>query len=280
MMSIQQLPATARRFMNSYIVDVSPDLARKWLNLARFNRDINYAVVSQYVRQINEGLWRRTHQGVALTKTGVLIDGQHRLLAIIKAGQTVPMIVFVDEPEENFEFIDCGRNRSHLDMMRLSQRNNALSSLHTSTVKAFLAGRFCSTTNWSAAEINREYDQYSLPINFIVALFQSEKDKKVNDPTVRGFLARAYYSVSHDRIIEFVNRLFHNNGDNSDPVSHYVRCLHIWDDRQKNTRCEIYKRGVQTFLAFLQDRNDPGNIDVSYDVFPIPKGMVSRTTED
>jgi len=276
-MSIQLLPANARRDMNSYIVNVTPELAREWLDLARFNRDINYAVVAQYVRLIKDGLWRLTHQGVALTKAGVLIDGQHRLLAIIKAGKTVPMTVCVDEPEENFEFIDCGRNRSHLEMMRLSQRNNALTSLHTSTLKAFLAGRFCNTTNWSVAEINREYEQYSLPINFIVDLFQGEKDRKVNDPTVRGFLARAYYSIAHDRIIEFVNKLFRDNGDSTDPVSHFVRCLRVWDDRRQNTRCEIYKRGVQTFLAFLQDRNDAGNINVSYDVFPIPKSEVSQT---
>lgn len=278
-MSIQLLPATARRDLNSYVVDVTPELARKWLELARFNRDINYAVVAQYVRLIKDGLWRLTHQGVALTKTGVLIDGQHRLLAIIKANQTVPMTVCVDEPEENFEFIDCGRNRSHLEMMRLSQRNNALTSLHTSTLKAFLAGRFCNTTNWSVAEINREYDQYSLPINFIVDLFQGEKDKKVNDPTVRGFLARAYYSISHDRIIEFVNKLLNDRWEGSDPISRYVRCLHVWDDRRQNTRCEIYKRGVQTFLAFFQNRDDPGNIDVSYDVFPIPQSVVSRKNE-
>jgi len=270
-MSIQLLPATARRRMNSYVVDVTPELARKWLDLARFNRDINDAVVSQYVRQIKEGLWRCTHQGIALTRARVLIDGQHRLLAVIEAGRTVPMTVFVDEPEENFEFIDCGRTRSHLDMMRLSQRNNALSSLHSMTLKAFLAGRFCNTTNWSNAELNREYDHYSLPINFIVDLFQGWKDKKVNDPTVRGFLARAYYSVSHDRIIEFVNRLLHDKGNGSDPVSDYARRLRVYDDRRQNTRYEIYKRGTQAFLAFLQDRNDPGSIDVSYDVFPIPQ---------
>ena len=278
-MSIQLLPATARRDMNSYTIDVTPELARKWLDLARFNRDINYAVVAQYARQMKEGLWRATHQGIALTKSGVLIDGQHRLLAIVKSNQTVPMTVCVDEPEDNFEFIDCGRNRSHLDMMRLSQRNNALTSLHTSTLKAFLAGRFCNTTQWSAAEINREYDHYSVPINFIVDLFQGKKDRKINDPTVRGFLARAYYSVSHDRIIEFVNKLFHDGGDCSDPVSQYVRCLRVWDDRRQNTRCEIYKRGVQTFLAFLQDRNDSGNINVSYDVFPIPKSNCCQKTE-
>ena len=278
-MSIQLLPATARRFMNSYIVDVTPELARKWLDLARFNREINYTVVAMYVRQIKEGLWQRTHQGVALTKAGVLIDGQHRLLAIIKAGLTVPMIVFVDEPEANFEFIDCGRNRSHLEMMRLSQRNNALTSLHSLTLKAFLGGRFCNTTGWSNAEINRKYDHYSLPINFIVDLFQGVKDKKINDPTVRGFLARAYYNVPHDQIAAFANKLLHGGGDSSDPISNYVRCLRVWDDRRQNTRCEIYKRGVQTFLAFLQDRNDPRNIDVSYDVFPIPQETASHNTE-
>ena len=278
-MSIQLLPATARRFMNSYIVDVTPELARKWLELARFNRDIKESVVALYVRQIKEGLWQRTHQGVALTKAGVLIDGQHRLLAIIRAGQTVPMIIFVDEPEENFEFIDCGRNRSHLEMMRLSQRNNALTALHTLTTKAFLGGRFCHTTGWSSAEVNRQYDHYSIPINFIVDLFQGVKDKKINDPTVRGFLARAYYSVPHDRIVEFVNKLLHSNGTDNTPISNYVRCLHAWDDRRQNTRCEIYKRGVQTFLAFLQDRNDPRNIDVSYDVFPIPQNTTVTKIE-
>ena len=275
-MSTQLLPASARRNLNTYNVNVTPELARQWLDIARFNRDINYALVAKYVRLMKAGLWRTTRQGIALTKTGVLIDGQHRLLAVIKSDQTVPMTVFVEEPEENFEFIDCGRNRSHLEMMRLSQRNNTLSSLHTSTLKAFLAGRFCNTTNWSVAEINREYDLYSLPIHFIVDLFQGEKDRKINDPTVRGFLARAYYSVSHDRIIEFVNKLRHDGGDCSDPVSRYVQCLRVWDDRRQNTRCEIYKRGVQTFLAFLQDRNDPGNIVVSYDVFPIPKNRVSH----
>jgi len=278
-MSIQQLPATARRFMNSYVVDVTPELARKWLALARFNREVNDAVVALYVRQIKEGLWQRTHQGVALTKAGVLIDGQHRLLAVIRANQTVPMIVFVDEPEANFEFIDCGRNRSNLDMMRLSQRNNALTSLHSLTLKSFLGGRFCNTTGWSSAELNRKYDHYSLPINFIVDLFQGIKDRKINDPTVRGFLARAYYSVPHDRIIEFVNKLRHDKGTDSTPISNYVRCLRVWNDRRQNTRCEIYKRGVQTFLAFLQDRNDPRNIDVSYDVFPIPQETTSRKIE-
>jgi len=256
--------------MNSYLVEVTPELARKWLDIGRFNRDIDYAVVDKYVRQIQSGLWRRTHQGVALTKMGVLIDGQHRLWAIVKTGQTVSMLVFVDEPEENFEFIDCGRNRSHLAMMRLSQRNNALSSLHSLTLKSFLAGRFCNTTNWSIAELNREYDQYVLPINFIVELFQGKKDKKINDPTVRGFLARAYYSISHDKIVEFAGKLFHDHAGGSDPIANYVRCLRVWDDRKQNTRCEIYKRGTQALLAFLQDRNDPGNIDVSYDVFPIP----------
>jgi hypothetical protein len=73
-----------------------------------------------------------------------------------------------------------------------------------------------------------------------------------------------------------VNKLLHNGGDGSDPVAHFVRCLRVWDDRRQNTRCEIYKRGVQTFLAILQDRNDPSKIDVSYDVFPIPKIEASR----
>jgi len=267
-MSSQFLPATARRFTNAYIVDVTPELAQQWLDLAGFNRSIDYAVVALYVRQIKEGLWRRTHQGVAITKSSILIDGQHRLVAVVKAGITVPMIVFVDEPEENFEFIDCGRNRSQVDMLRLSKRNQALSTIHTSTLKAFLEGRFCNKITWSNAELNREYNRHEVAINFIVDLFQGERDTSINDPTVRGFLARAYYSVEPAQIAAFVQKLRQDRDDAL--IRNFVHCLHVWNDRKKTTRYEIYRRGVQTLLAFLQGRNDPSRIDVSYDVFPVP----------
>jgi hypothetical protein len=279
-MTISILPTTARPYSNVYTVDVTPELAKLWLAVGRFNRRVNYSAVAKYVRQINAGLWRCTHQGVAFTREGVLIDGQHRLLAVVKTGKTVRMIVFTDEPIENFAFIDCGRNRSNLDTMRLGQADGTLSSLHTQTVRSFLAGRFCQTANrWSNAEVNEEYEKHHEAINHVVELFAPCKDKRLNDPTVRGLLARAYYHVAPERITEFATKLIYCNGKGGDPISVLWQCLHVWNNRQIGTKCEIYRRTMQTFLGFLHNRTDVGKIDVSTDIFPIPKQSDTNVDE-
>jgi len=100
------LPISARPCNDVYIVDVTPEMAAQWLAAGRFNRRVNHAAVASYERQINAGLWRCSHQGIAFTREGVLIDGQHRLLAVVRTGKTVRMTVFTDEPLENFQFID------------------------------------------------------------------------------------------------------------------------------------------------------------------------------
>lgn len=267
------LPVSARSFNNAYIVDVTPELAKAWLDAGRFNRTVNYETVERYVRQIQSGLWRRTHQGVAFTRENILIDGQHRLLAVMRTGVTVPMLVFVDEPIENFTFIDCGRNRSNLDMLRLGQRDNTLSTLHSSTLKAFLAGRGCQVANrWTSAELIPEYDKHQIAINFAVDIFRGVKDKKINDPTVRGVLARAYYHVPADRICDFALKLSHACPmSGGGPISSLALCLHSWGDRRENTRREIYIRCQQTFLAYLRNSNEASKIDVSGEIFPIPR---------
>ena len=143
-MKTSLLPTNARPYNSAYIVYVTPELAKKWLTMANnFNRPIKQAVVDMYVRQIKSGLWRRTHQGIAFDANGILIDGQHRLMAIVNSGVTVPMpmLIFMDEPKENYEFIDCGRNRSNLVTVRMSARNETLKLAHTQTLKAMLAGR-------------------------------------------------------------------------------------------------------------------------------------------
>ena len=274
------LPVSARPFSNVYIVDVTPELAKQWLDASRFNRKVNYAAVAKYVRQIESGLWCRTHQGIAFTGECILIDGQHRLLAVVKTGKTVPMLVFTDEPQENFAFIDCGRNRSNLDTVRLGQVVGTISSLHTQTVRSFLAGRFCQTTNrWSNAEINQEYAKHHEAIDFVVSLFAFCKDKKINDHTIRGLLARAFYHVAPERITAFASKLIHCNGNGGDPVSTLWQCLHVWNDRRLDTKREIYRRTMATLLAFLQNQTDTLRIDVSKNLFPIPQCETVRADE-
>ena len=240
------LPCNARPYNNAYTVSVTQELARQWLNDANnFNRPINQSAVDMYVRQIKSGLWRRTHQGIAFDSNGILIDGQHRLMAIVHTGITVPMLVFMDEPKENYEFIDCGRNRSNLDIMRMSTRDNTLKLAHTQTLKAMLAGRYCkSSGKYSNAELGELFRQYVAAVDFAVAQLGDYPVKQINDPTVRGVIARACYYLSKDQLIGFCNLLkgYEQEHPAAKMVNTFRDCLMLWEDRRENTRREIYKR--------------------------------------
>jgi len=249
------LPVNAVPFNNAYLVDVTPELARQWLTYNRINRPARPAVLRQYVRQIESGLWKRTHQGVAFTREGVLLDGQHRLFAIIQTGKTMTMLVFINEPVENYEFIDCGCNRSNLDIIRMSTRDNTLVLMHTQTLKAMLAGRCCkSNGKYSSAELGELYRRYAAAVNFAVDQLGDYQNKQVNDPTVRGVIARACYYLSKDQIVDFCNMLKGQNQDHpaAKMVNAFRDCLMLWDDRRENTRRDIYKR-CECILKAIQN---------------------------
>ena len=250
------LPANARPYTNAYTVYVTPELAQKWLlETNNFNRPINQAAVDMYVRQIKSGLWRRTHQGVAFDTNGTLIDGQHRLMAIVKAGVTVAVLIFVNESIENYEYIDCGRNRSNLDIIRMSTRDNTLVLMHTQTLKAMLAGRCCKSNNkYSSAELGELYRRYAAAVNFAVDQLGSYQNKQINDPTVRGVIARACYYLSKDQLVDFCNILKGQSQDHpaAKMVNAFRDCLMLWNDRRENTRRDIYKR-CECILKALQN---------------------------
>ena len=64
--------------------------------------------VNHLATLIKNGEFTLTHQGIAFDEDGNLIDGQHRLHAIIKAGIAVKMEVSSGWPRSNILAIDVG----------------------------------------------------------------------------------------------------------------------------------------------------------------------------
>ena len=102
---------------------VTPDMARRWLaqNTSN-NRPLSQATVQLYARDMREGRWQLTHQGIAFNPTGELVDGQHRLHAIVMADIPIEMTVARGFRIEYDSPIDQGRNRSTAAIMHRSGR--------------------------------------------------------------------------------------------------------------------------------------------------------------
>ncbi|WP_329611531.1 hypothetical protein [Kitasatospora herbaricolor] len=112
--------------MQSNVHRVTPETALQWLTHNTSNRPLSKSFVAQLAGQIQRGEWQLTHQGIAFDEDGILIDGQHRLAAIVKAGQAVDVIVTHGVPRTAFTVMDTGRKRTGRDALALAGEVNAV----------------------------------------------------------------------------------------------------------------------------------------------------------
>lgn len=109
--------------MKSEIVNVTPQMAADWLSLNEENRQLRRAVVDGLKAAFSRGEYLQTHQGIAFSKEGKLLDGQHRLTAISELRDGIfPMLVSYDVTEKAFQVMDIGLKRTPADALRMDDR--------------------------------------------------------------------------------------------------------------------------------------------------------------
>jgi hypothetical protein len=98
--------------MNAKQVLMTPEWAATLLELNTSNRRLSPPVIAKYAKEIEDGDWKLTHQGVAIDWDGVIQDGQHRLHAIIRTGKSVPIMLFTGCDPAVFAVLDTGYKRT------------------------------------------------------------------------------------------------------------------------------------------------------------------------
>lgn len=98
---------------------VGPDLAREWLARNTSNRNIRPLRVAQYARDMRAGAWKRTGETIKFDTNGDLLDGQHRLAAVIESEATAPMSVTFGLDPDIKHYVDTGAARTPADALRI-----------------------------------------------------------------------------------------------------------------------------------------------------------------
>ena len=108
--------------MKTVIETITPFIAKIYLKANTDNRPLRPSHVKTLAYDMKNGHWQVTHQGIAFDDTGRLIDGQHRLHAIVEAGVPVEMSVTRGCSASAFSILDRGANRSASDILRWNRR--------------------------------------------------------------------------------------------------------------------------------------------------------------
>lgn len=103
-------------------MSITPELAQEMLNTSVGNRAIRKWHVDVLAIAQQRGEWTLTHQGAAFDRNGVLRDAHHRLMACVRSGVTIRMLVTFGLDPASFDSVDQGVNRTIADITGWNKR--------------------------------------------------------------------------------------------------------------------------------------------------------------
>lgn len=106
--------------MQTDIRIVTPEEAASILTKNTRNRPVNATRVALFETYLRNGEMQLTHQGVAISSSNVLLDGQHRLIAIVNTGIPAKLMITTGLPDSVFSVLDTGAKRTAGDILGIN----------------------------------------------------------------------------------------------------------------------------------------------------------------
>ena len=82
--------------MKTTIINITPERAQHLLDSSPGNRPLNTGNIAAFSRDMATNRWHLTHQGLLLGHKNMLIDGHHRMHALIKANKAQEFMVTIN----------------------------------------------------------------------------------------------------------------------------------------------------------------------------------------
>ena len=101
------------------VVTITPENATAWLRCNRNNRPVRRRHIAFLAEEMLRENWQVNGQAIVIAEDEQVLDGQHRLLAIIEAGRAIQSLVVYGISPEAFRTIDTGAVRTGADALCL-----------------------------------------------------------------------------------------------------------------------------------------------------------------
>lgn len=257
------------------VVMVSPEMATTWLEANTHNRPVLQTVVDMYSRDMKLNRWVLTHQGIAFDVSGRLVDGQHRLWAVIDSGVTVPMLVHRGLPMESQVAIDTGKTRASVDRLGLSDKFGQVTSREANILKRLIRGGG-PYVRLSCQDEQDLFARHVAAIRFSISAFPGRR-AFITRSEVYAVAARAYYNCDRDEIKRFCHVVLSNEAKRpQDKTAILLRDFLLTSRGQKPDT--IYLKTSAALRAFIDGKKLIRLYPASEEHFALPeeKGRIKQ----
>lgn len=190
-----------------YLVEsINPEKAKAYLSMSKGNRKLAPAVVKMFARDMASGNWKCTHQAIAFDENGVLIDGHHRLSAVIKAGVNVNMLVARNVPHDTIEYVDTGRCRSLRDTLYYVDGFESPALRNSNTLATLkLAVQYGYKSDWQLSNAERMafLEHFKKEFEMLYSASISRHDPSMTAPIRAGLFAGLLCGEKYEDIYNF-----------------------------------------------------------------------------
>jgi hypothetical protein len=107
------------------LMEITPCMAEAMLEKNERNRGFREKHVRFLAQEIVSGAWIQNGETVVFSSEGVLLDGQHRLKAVLGAGKSIESMVVFGAHPDSFKTIDVGAGRSASDIFAIAGLKNS-----------------------------------------------------------------------------------------------------------------------------------------------------------
>jgi hypothetical protein len=257
---------------------LTPEIAEFLIGRNTSNRQVNKPTLERYVRDIKAG-WKHNGDTIKISIDVILLDGQHRCLAVIETGISIEAAISYGLESEVFDTIDTGRARTTADVFYIAGiENNTRMAAMTKFVMNFKKGCYefaargysrgkLSITNGDA----REFCQANLNSMQESYYYGFNKDNKIVSGTILASLHYIFKEKNKFYADNFCKSLADGIGLAKDSPVYVLRNKLIQDSRLKR-KMNIYEKvGIicKAWSYYIKNKKIKNlNYDTSSEEFP------------
>jgi hypothetical protein len=267
---------------------ITPEIAKKYLSEQNTNRKPNSKYISELATEMLNGRWIENSEAIKFDENNRLIDGQHRLYAIIRSKLEFSFNVIRGYTADTMTVIDIGKSRSAAHICQIKGMD--VTNTHISCIQAMGLPDVTqfSLNKTKALELVQIHEK---ALRFVVEFkLRSTSNTKVNrmPAILLGLLTKAYYYEDHEAIADFMEIYQSNFARTEEDYAAIAIANYVNKGKLEGTYYASYTGKINLYLrSQLALRNfiirnsikHVGKPSKSIDYYPIP-GINKETPEN